>query len=57
MSTGRQIGLHEEIEFPVPEDNKKGLGGLEGTLKKVLELQIGNTQDEIRGYDSRATPS
>jgi len=46
-SIGRQIGLHEEIEFPVLEDNKKGSGGLKETLKKVLELQIRNTQDEL----------
>lgn len=38
-SIGRQIGLHEEIKFPAPEDNKRRPEKLEGTLKKALELQ------------------
>ena len=38
---GRQAGLCEAIEFLIPEDNQAGPGGLEETLKKVSQLQIG----------------
>lgn len=35
---------------------KKGPGGLEETLKKALEVQIGNTQDELRCAWDAVTP-
>ena len=38
---GRQAGLCEAIEFLTPKDNQAGPGGLEETLKKVSQLQIG----------------
>lgn len=34
-SIRRQIELHEDIEFPAPEDNKAGSGGLGETVKAL----------------------